>query len=115
MKSNYLFIHLCMLFVSSSLLNQKDPLTSYHNVWFRQSGVLLDVLKKLPIKDQSREHRVSDCLCELFFQIGVKGAEAIADCLQYNATISTLDLRANSLGDDVCIPHTRETFMYWFL
>lgn len=37
------------------------------------------------------------------FQIGVKGAEAIADCLLYNSTISTLDLRANSLGDDVCI------------
>lgn len=36
-------------------------------------------------------------------QIGVKGAEAIADCLLYNSTIATLDLRANSLGDDVCI------------
>lgn len=31
------------------------------------------------------------------------GAEFIADCLKYNTTLSTLDLRANGLGDDVCI------------
>lgn len=41
----------------------------------------------------------------MHLQIGVKGAEAIADCLLYNATISTLDLRANSLGDDVWFGH----------
>ena len=35
-------------------------------------------------------------------QIGVQGAEFIADCLKYNTTLSTLDLRANGLGDDVC-------------
>lgn len=34
-------------------------------------------------------------------QIGVKGAEYLSEALQYNSTISTLDLRANSLGDDV--------------
>jgi hypothetical protein len=34
-------------------------------------------------------------------QIGVEGAECIADCLKYNTTLSTLDLRANGLGDDV--------------
>lgn len=34
-------------------------------------------------------------------QIGVEGAEYIADCLKYNTTLSTLDLRANGLGDDV--------------
>lgn len=50
------------------------------------------------------------CLC---LQIGVKGAEAIADCLLYNATISTLDLRANSLGDDVCI--FKKAYSYWNL
>jgi hypothetical protein len=31
----------------------------------------------------------------------VKGAQHLAEALQYNSTISTLDLRANSLGDDV--------------
>lgn len=35
-------------------------------------------------------------------QLGVSGAEFIADCLKYNTTLSTLDLRANGLGDDVC-------------
>ena len=35
------------------------------------------------------------------WQIGVKGAQYLAEALQYNSTISTLDLRANSLGDDV--------------
>jgi hypothetical protein len=35
-------------------------------------------------------------------QIGVSGAEFVADCLKYNTTLSTLDLRANGLGDDVC-------------
>jgi len=35
-------------------------------------------------------------------QIGPKGAEYIADALKYNTTLSTLDLRANGLGDDVC-------------
>lgn len=36
-------------------------------------------------------------------QIGVSGAEFIADCLKYNTTLSTLDLRANGLGDDGAI------------
>lgn len=67
---------------------------------------------KMSLRSESREHRLSHCLCDLFSQIGVKGAEAIADCLQYNATISTLDLRANSLGDDVRVPRTRKTRMY---
>lgn len=34
-------------------------------------------------------------------QIGPKGAEYVADALKYNTTLSTLDLRANGLGDDV--------------
>ena len=34
-------------------------------------------------------------------QLGAKGAEYIADLLKYNTTISTLDLRANGLGDNV--------------
>ncbi|CAI6002342.1 unnamed protein product [Closterium sp. NIES-64] len=33
-------------------------------------------------------------------QIGVKGAEYMADALKYNSTINTLDLRANALGDE---------------
>lgn len=37
----------------------------------------------------------------LVLQIGAKGAEYIADCLKYNTTLQTLDLRANGLGDDV--------------
>lgn len=36
-----------------------------------------------------------------FSQIRPKGAEYVADALKYNTTISTLDLRANGLGDDV--------------
>lgn len=36
-------------------------------------------------------------------QIGPKGAEYIADALKYNTTLSTLDLRANGLGDDVWV------------
>lgn len=67
---------------------------------------------KVSLRSESREHRLSDSWRDLFSQIGVKGAEAIADCLQYNATISTLDLRANSLGDDVRVPHTSKTCMY---
>lgn len=35
-------------------------------------------------------------------QIGAKGAEYIADMLKYNGTISSLDLRANGLRDEVC-------------
>ena len=34
-------------------------------------------------------------------QIGIKGGEYFADALKYNNTISTLDLRANALGDEV--------------
>lgn len=34
-------------------------------------------------------------------QIGAMGVEFIADALKYNSTISTLDLRANGLGDEV--------------
>lgn len=34
-------------------------------------------------------------------QIGALGAQYVADCLKYNMTISTLDLRANGLGDEV--------------
>lgn len=39
----------------------------------------------------------------LILQIGPKGAEYIADALKYNTTLSTLDLRANGLGDDVFV------------
>ncbi len=53
-------------------------------------------------EDSYVEH-ISDVLSGgMLLQIGVKGAEIFAECLQYNATITTLDLRANSLGDDVC-------------
>lgn len=59
----------------------------------------------LYLKEQDSDTTISLHLTVLIvwmrLQIGVKGAEAIADCLLYNATISTLDLRANSLGDDV--------------
>ena len=34
-------------------------------------------------------------------QIGVEGAEHMAEALKYNSTVSTLDLRANKLGDKV--------------
>jgi len=34
-------------------------------------------------------------------QIGVEGAKFMADALRYNSTLSTLDLRANALGDEV--------------
>lgn len=36
-------------------------------------------------------------------QIGATGAEYIADMLRYNSTISSLDLRANGLRDEVCL------------
>ncbi|KAL0282106.1 UNVERIFIED_CONTAM: hypothetical protein Sangu_2970200, partial [Sesamum angustifolium] len=35
--------------------------------------------------------------------IGATGAEYIADMLKYNSTISSLDLRANGLRDEVCL------------
>lgn len=35
-------------------------------------------------------------------QIGIKGAEYIADILNYNSTISNLDLQANGLRCEVC-------------
>lgn len=44
-----------------------------------------------------------DLLCSQFLQIGPSGAEYIADMLKYNSTISSLDLRANGLRDEVCL------------
>jgi hypothetical protein len=37
----------------------------------------------------------------IILQLGVKGAEAVADMLRYNTTISILDLRANGLKNEV--------------
>lgn len=47
-----------------------------------------------------------EMLTKVFFfskscQIGRKGAEFIGDMIKYNTTISTLDLRANGLMDEV--------------
>lgn len=50
-----------------------------------------------------------------FLQIGATGAEYIADMLKYNSTISTLDLRANGLRDEVYTILVIFLFLIWWI
>lgn len=50
------------------------------------------------------------------WQIGAKGAEFMSDMLRYNTTISTLDLRANGLRDEVgCCCQSQCHYEIWIL
>jgi NLR family CARD domain-containing protein 3 len=46
-------------------------------------------------------YSIPSSLMLTLLQIGANGAQYIADCLKYNTTMSTLDLRANGFGDEV--------------
>ncbi|RWW39605.1 hypothetical protein BHE74_00055053, partial [Ensete ventricosum] len=72
-----------------------------HGVWCCSPDPFARVIRHLRAISSPRTGRKNVATHSNLCEMGPKGAEHVADCLKYNTTLTTLDLRANGLGDDV--------------